>query len=185
MVVREPLTGALKDLVYNDVQYVHRALEYADGSAEQFYKGFDLGWYPIVTNLDVRRRLTDTVVWDVITRAEEDRPTQVELYVIKAEAGAGKTVFLRRVAWDAATQSDALCLFARPLRAPSFEAIRELQRVTGERIFLFVDAAANNVALIAELIKKAHQHDFPLTILTAERANEWNMLCSESALRQR
>ncbi len=177
--VNEPLAGPIKDLLYHDVQYVHPALEYDEGTPERFYKGFDLGWYPIRSGLDVRRRLTDTVLWDVITRLEEDRPTRTELYVVKAEAGAGKTVFLRRVAWEAATQSEALCLFVRPSGYPRFEALRELHRVTGERIFLFVDSAADNVGLISGLLEEARRRDVPLTVITAERVNEWNMSCDD------
>jgi len=177
--VNEPLAGPIKDLLYHDAQYVHPALEYDEGTPERFYKGFDLGWYPVRSGLDVRRRLTDTVLYDVIARPEEDRPTRAELYVVKAEAGAGKTVFLRRVAWEAATQSEALCLFVRPSGSPRFEALRELQRVTGERIFLFVDSAADNVALISGLLECARRFDVPLTLITAERVNEWNMSCDD------
>jgi len=60
-----------------------------------FLSGFDLGWYPINANLDVRRNLTDVVLNDVILRPEEDRPSMTDLYLVKAEAGAGKSVFLR------------------------------------------------------------------------------------------
>jgi len=179
--VNEPLAGPIKDLLYHDVQYVHPALEYDEGTPERFYKGFDLSWYPVRSGLDVRRRLTDTVLWDVVTRPEEDRPTQTELYVVKAEAGAGKTVFLRRVAWEAATQSEALCLFVRPSGSPRFEALRELHRVTGERLFLFVDSAADNVAMISGLLEDARRLDVPLTVITAERVNEWNVSCEDIA----
>lgn len=179
--VNEALAGPIKDLLYHDVQYVHPALEYDEGSPERFYKGFDIGWYPVRSGLDVRRRLTDTMLWDVVTRPEEDRPTQAELYVVKAEAGSGKTVFLRRVAWEAATQSEALCLFARPSGSPRFEALQELHRVTGERIFLFVDSAADNVALISGLLECARRFHVPLTLITAERVNEWNVSCDDIA----
>ncbi len=177
--VNEPLVGPIKDLLYHDAQYVHPALEYEEGTPERFYKGFDLGWYPIRSGLDVRRRLTDTVLWSVVARAEGDRPTRAELYVVKAEAGAGKTVFLRRVAWEAATQSEALCLFVRPSGSPRFEALRELHRVTGERVFLFVDSAADNVTLISGLLENARRFDVPLTVITAERVNEWNVSCED------
>lgn len=177
--VNEPLAGPIKDLLYHDAQYVHPALEYEKDGPERFYKGFDLGWYPIQSGLDVRRRLTDTVLYDVVARPEEDRPTQAELYVVKAEAGAGKTVFLRRVAWEAATQSESLCLFTRPAGSPRFEALQELHRVTGERIFLFVDSAADNVALISGLLECSRRFDVPLTLITAERVNEWNMSCDD------
>lgn len=178
-VVYEPLGDSIKDLLFHDVQYIHSGLESEEGSPKRFYKGFDLGWYPILNGLDVKRRLAETVLWDVIMRPEKDRPVISELYVIKAEAGAGKTVFLRRLAWEAATQGEVLCLFARHSCAPHFEAIRELYRVTNERIFLFIDLAADNTSLIANMIEEARRFHVPLTIITAERVNEWNMFCED------
>ena len=175
------IPGPIRDLLYHDAQYVHPTLEQEAGDPKRFYKGFDLGWYPLLSGLDVRRRLTDTVLWDVVTRPEEDRPTKAELYVVKAEAGAGKSIFLKRVAWEAATQSEALCLFVRPSGSPRFEALHELHRVTRERIFLFIDSAADNVSLISGLLENARRVDVPLTIITAERVNEWNISCDDIA----
>jgi tetratricopeptide (TPR) repeat protein/cold shock CspA family protein len=178
-VVNEPFAGPIADLLHNDAQYVHDSLEFEQSNPKRFYKGFDLGWYPIVEELDVRRRLTDTVLYDIIARPEGDRPTRTELYLIKAEAGAGKSVFLRRLAWDAATDADALCIFVNSSGHPRFEGILELHRVTKERIFLFIDSAADNVVLIARFIEEARRNDVPLTLITAERVNEWNMFCNE------
>jgi tetratricopeptide (TPR) repeat protein/cold shock CspA family protein len=179
--VSEPLGGVVKDLLEHDVQYIYPEIESKQGTPKLFYRGFDLEWYPIVNDLDVRRRLTDTVLFDIIIRPEEDRPTKAELYLIKAEAGAGKSIFLRRVAWEAATQTEALCLFSRPFGIPGFNAIHELYKLTKERIFLFIDAAADNVSTIFNLIEGARKQEVPLTIITAERINEWNMSCNDIA----
>jgi tetratricopeptide (TPR) repeat protein len=176
-VVNEEVGGVLKTFLENDVEYVHGSISIPDGKAQAFYKGFDFGWYPVLTGLDVRRRLTDTLLNDVVIRAEEDRPTPTELYLVKAEAGAGKSVFLRRLAWEAAKDADALCLYARPYGALRFEPVKELHRVTQQRIFLFVDNAADRAQAIAQLMAEARRTRLPLTIFTAERVNVWNMSC--------
>lgn len=72
-----------------------------------------------------------------------------------------------------------MCIFTRPSGTPRFEAIRELRRITRDRIFLFIDSAADNVYLISRLIQEARRDDVPLTVITAERVNEWNMFCRE------
>ncbi|MEM1393886.1 MAG: SIR2 family protein [Cyanobacteria bacterium P01_C01_bin.38] len=174
----EPVIGSVKDLLTHDVEYVHDAIETQESNPKQFYRGFDLGWYPIIKGFDVRRRLTDTVLCDVILKPESDRSTLSELYLIKAEAGAGKTIFIRRVAWEAATQADVICLFMHPFSTIIFDAIRELYRLTNERIFIFIDTAADNITLILKLLEDARQFDVPITIVTAERLNEWNMSCN-------
>lgn len=178
-VTRERMPPVVNDMLENDAQYIHENLEPGPGSANRFYKGFDLGWYPILNGLDVQRDTTEGVLWDAIARREEDRPTTTELYVVKGEAGAGKTVILRRLAWRAATESDSLCLFALPLTTPSSEAIRELYRVTQNRIFLFVDTVTDNVSNVRELIQGARRYDIPLTIVATARINEWNVLCTD------
>jgi cold shock CspA family protein len=176
-VKNEPVVGSLKDLLIHDVEYIHESIETQEGNPKQFYKGFELGWYPIIKDFDVRRRLTDTVLYDVILKPESDRLTLSELYVIKAEAGAGKTIFLRRLAWESATQANVVCLFMQPLSTINFEALRELYRLVNERIFVFIDAAADNVSLILKLLEESRYFEIKLTIVTAERLNEWNMSC--------
>ncbi|MHB8473276.1 MAG: P-loop NTPase [Gammaproteobacteria bacterium] len=171
--------GAISDLLEHDVEYVHSAITSKDGSAPQFYKGFDLEWYPILNNLDVKRRLTETILEDVVIRSEDDRSATADLYVIKAEAGAGKSVFLKRLAWEANKQAGALCLVARKSATPSFEAIAELSRLTNERLFIFIDNAAENVGLISSLIRHGRKSELRLTIITVARVNEWNMECEE------
>ncbi|MCA6533902.1 MAG: SIR2 family protein, partial [Pseudanabaena sp. M135S2SP2A07QC] len=180
-VKNEPIVGSLKDLLTHDVEYVHDAIVTVESDPKQFYKGFNLEWYPIIRGFDVRRRLTDTVLYDVILRPDSDRPTLSELYVIKSEAGSGKTIFLRRLAWESATQANVICLFMKTASNINFEAIRELYRLANERIFVFVDAAADNIYLILLLLEEARRFEVPLTIITAARANEWNMSCDRLA----
>lgn len=172
---------SISDLLEHDAEYVHTTISSKDGSAEMFYKGFDLGWYPIINNLDVKRRLIDTILDDVVLRSEEDRASKADLYVIKAEAGAGKSVFLRRLSWDSNALVNALCLFVMKDATPRFEAIQEISRLSNERVFLFIDDAADNTSLISSLIQQARKTETRLTIITASRINEWNMECEELA----
>ncbi len=173
--VAEDITTALQQFLSVDVDYVHEGLPVEIVRAEKFYQGFGLGWAPILGELDVRRRLTDTLLNDVIIRPEEDRPTTVEFYLIKAEAGAGKSVLLRRVAWEAARDADSLCLFAKDYGHIDYDSIRETHRLTQQRIFLFVDNAVDNSYLIRDLIENAKRDKIPLTVISAVRSNEWNM----------
>ena len=173
-----PNVAAMLD---NDVEFVHGGLPPGDGTPQAFYRGFGLGWYPIHSDLDVRRRLTDTLLTDVIIRPEEDRPSVAELYMIAAAAGAGKSVLLRRLAWEASTEADVLSLYVRPFGNPSPDELSELYRLTGRRIFLHWDDAASNVADLFRLISYAKQKEVPITVISAERINEWNMSCDSLA----
>lgn len=175
--VDEDVSSILEDFLANDVEYIHESIAAPVGSAAAFYRGFELGWYPIVNSLDVRRRLVDAILNDVVIRAEEDRPAPTELYAIKAEAGAGKTILLRRLAWDAANVADCLCLYLREFGTLRYEGIKELFRVTQQRIFLFVDGAAEHSTALASLVTNAQRDRLQLTVFTAERMNNWHNGC--------
>lgn len=114
---------------------------------------------------------------EVILRDEDDRPSKTDFYLIKAAAGAGKTVALKRLAWEAATQADALCLYLRTYGSVDYDALSEIYRLTKERLFLFVDNAADNVLQLDSLLRQAKHDSLPITVLTAERNNEWNVAC--------
>lgn len=174
-IVDEEVSSLLEDFLANDVEYVHESISVLAGSPAAFYRGFDLGWYPIVNALDVRRRLVDLILNDVVIRAEEDRPSPTELYIIKAEAGAGKTILLRRLAWDAANSADCLCLYLRDFGTLRYEGIKELYRVTQQRIFLFVDGAIEHSMALATLVANSQRDRLQLTVFTSERMNVWNM----------
>ena len=176
-IVRDKPSPALLEFLGNDVEYVHDGLVLSDGDPSKFYSGFGLGWYPILRNLDVRRRLIDQILEEVILRPEADRPSQSEFYVIKAEAGAGKTILLRRIAWEAATKAGVLCLYSRGTNSPSFEALKELNEATGERIFYFTDNAADHVGIIRGILEFARARKLRVTVITTERTNEWNISC--------
>lgn len=169
---------SLLETLSDDLDYVHEGLTVPQGSPPQFYRGFDLGWYPIITNLDVRRSLVDRFIEDVVLKLENDRNGFVELFLIKAEAGAGKSVLMRRIAWEAATKVGSLCLWSNA-SSLEFGPLRELAEKTHERIFLFVDDAANALPQIRGLIELARKQEIALTIVTAERINVWNTSCSD------
>ncbi|MFH1934123.1 MAG: SIR2 family protein [Pseudomonadota bacterium] len=177
-VVKEKPSHSLLEFLANDFEYVHEGVVSEEGDPSRFYSGFGLGWYPILQNLDVRRGLTNKLLEDIILRPEEDRPSKVELYVVKAEAGAGKSVLLRRLAWEATNSAGVVCLRSRgTTHLPSLEALRELSEAIGDRIFLFLDNAADYLSVIRELLDFARSKKLRLTLITAERVNEWNVRC--------
>lgn len=168
---------ALLSFLGSSFAYVNEGVAVPEGDPKQFYRGAGQGWFPIVRGLDVRRRLTSEILDDVVLRPEDDRPATVELYAILAEAGAGKSVLLRRLAWESATHAGALCLFFDDAVPESLEPLRELCDATGERVFVFIDNAAHTTTLIRDVLRFGRQRNLKLTIVTAERMNEWNVSC--------
>lgn len=176
-VTTTPLSRALRESLEYDWEYVHAGMAIQSGTARQFYSGFGLGWYPIQAQLDVRRSLGQRLIEDVFLRPEQDRPSPVELYLVKGEAGSGKSVLLRRVAWNAATDGGAIVLYAKQGRLPQFGALRELAASVGERLFVFVESPSGDPGSLAELLGDARRAGLRLTVVVAERTNEWNIRC--------
>lgn len=83
------------------------------------------------------------------------------------------------LAWEASTEADTLCLFTYKQGIPNFDTLQEIHRSTSERIFLFIDEASDNTSLISSLLIESRKVKLPLTILTAERTNEWNVNCED------
>ncbi len=161
----------------DDVEYVRVPMPTTSLDARDFYRGFPGGWSAIEQGLDVRRKLGETILSDVMLGDYSG----AQLHVVKGEAGAGKSVLLRRIAWDAGTEFGKLCLFVRPHGRLSFDSIREIVQVTKERVHLFVDRASERVRELRDVIERSKRADLEVTIVTAERYSEWNMSCESLA----
>ena len=177
-VVRNPgLSSKCLEFLENDVDFVHSGMPIEDIAPKLFYRGFNPRWAAVERNLDVRRDLEDRVLLNAVLGSEVDYGCH--LYIIKGHAGSGKSVFLQRVAWEAALQHQRLCLYLRPHGQPSFDPIRELSKVIDERIYLFVDDIDEHVNQAQSVIDQARKASVKLTIIGATRTNEWNMSCEE------
>ena len=171
------LSEDAREYLDSGADFVHSAMNVGGVQPPDFYRGINPDWAAIEQDLDVRRRLVDTLLYDVILTDEGDRQSRVELFVVRAEAGAGKTICLQRVAWEAATEAGRLCLFVGRLGYLNFDALAEIAELSDTRLFLFVDNAAENVAAIDQFIRRARRDELPITIVSAERQNEWNIYC--------
>lgn len=162
------------EFLENDVDYVHSALPAPNTDPKAFYKGYFTNWDPIIRNLDVNRSIKDGIISEVFLIDEE--PGQ-RLYVIKGHAGSGKSVLLKRLAWEASVSFGMFCIFLKPNSHISYEPLYELYSFVKRRIFLFIDQASKNLSSIERVLDKAQKDNIPITILTSERINVWNIEC--------
>jgi hypothetical protein len=157
------------------VEYVNAVTSTALAAPDKFYKGVNQGWSAIEQKFDVRRHLSDTILADHFLISDAEHRKEMELILIKGHAGSGKTVLLRRIAWDAAHDYDYICLYLKPYGTINTLALQELISHCKERIFLFIDDAAERVHEILSLAKSIGPEGKFLTILISERTNEWNV----------
>jgi tetratricopeptide (TPR) repeat protein len=161
-----------------DAMHVHSGLAAPRQDAGKFYRGYDNGWGCILQNLDARRSFSDSVLVDGVLVAEENRRT-TELFMLKGPAGNGKSVSLKRIAWEASVTYEQLALYPNSPAGLRIEPLAEIHRLTGKRIFLFVDRVALVRNELRDLLQASRARSVPLSVIGAERDNEWNIYCEQ------
>lgn len=174
---RQKLSSSALAFVTNDVNYLCPGYRTEKANPVAFYKGADYGWASICAELDIRRSITDTILSDIVLCEEIDRPQSCDFYVVKGYAGAGKTILLKRLAWDAANTYEKIVLYYLSDSKIVLDPIEELLELIDERIFLFIDRAASCNDDLERFVKVARKRKLKITIITAERTNEWNNDC--------
>jgi len=170
--------SSVANYLATDATHVHSALIGPRQDPTKFYHGYDNGWGCILQNLDTRRTFSDSVLVDAVLLSEENR-RMVELFMLKGPAGNGKTVSLKRIAWEAGVTYDQLVLYPNSPAGLRIEPLAEIYRLTGKRIFLFVDRVALVRNELRELLQASRARSIPLSVIGAERDNEWNIYCEQ------
>jgi len=102
-------SDAVRGSLTKDLTLVHASMSFAEQTAERFYSGYDTGWGGILNRFDARRKVTDDLLFKALLVNEA--PTEPVFFLLRGPAGAGKTIALKRAAFDAATANKALVLW--------------------------------------------------------------------------
>jgi hypothetical protein len=154
-IAKATLTRATLQFLEADAEYVSLGskTEYID--PQNFYHGVNKGFSAIEQELDVRRKLADTILADQFLTDGASNPSDaLEIVLLKAHAGAGKTVMMRRMAWDAARLYGRICLYVHRQGIINTTALQELIGFCQQRIFLFVDDAADRIRELQSVVRR-------------------------------
>ncbi len=163
----------LRNYLSSGAEHVFSDTTSPTSSASKFFNGFDLGWYPIEEELDVSRLVTQSILQEQV--AVTGRLSGPRLIVLKAHAGAGKSVALRRIAWDAAKRLSKLVLYVPSTGYVNIQAVQELLELAKEPVFLIVDDITLVSDSVLDLISAAKRGKNPLVVIGGARFNEWNV----------
>jgi len=167
----------LIDFMTNQVDWVNAETPISETDPAEFFKGVDQGWDPVAQNVAISRNLQRHINERAIEKTEADGEEKSGFYLIKGEAGSGKTVLLRQIAWDLGTSPLGISLWVKPGCFADIDIIEEIVEKTGEHVYLFWDNAAINSIELNRFIQKLKKKDLAVTVFTAERYNEWNTRC--------
>ena len=168
----------LKNYLSTDVEHIYSGLTAPRQDPKEFYRGYDEGFGCILQNLDAKRTLSDSVLVDAILLSEESRRV-AELFMLKGPGGNGKTVILKRLAWESGVTYAQLSLYPTNAAALYVEPLAEIHRLTGKRIFLFVDHVSIVRSELYNLLRASRRQSIPLTVIGTETDSEWNTYCEQ------
>lgn len=167
---------AVRTSLAKDLVLVHSTMGAAEQTAARFYSGYDTGFGAILNRLDARRKVTDDLLFKALLELE--LPTAPHLFVLRGPGGAGKTIALKRAAFDAATANGALVLWLQEsgqLRTDVFLEIADLVR---RPIYLFVDQVSLHVEKLMPFLKTMKARNIPIVVIGAERESDWATYCA-------
>ncbi|MCD4722466.1 MAG: hypothetical protein K8S13_21800, partial [Desulfobacula sp.] len=124
--------------------------------------------------LDVEKHEKNRILTQLILEERYQKENRSFLFIIKGYAGSGKSVLLKRLAWDASVEFDQFCIFIKNDTSLRYEPIIELFNYVKQRIYIFIDNALENEKGIISLIEKVEKNKIPVTIIASERTNNWN-----------
>lgn len=174
----EPSENLIR-FITDHAEYISERTTYITNLPEEFFRGADQGWFPIAETICVIRSISKQICQVAIEKPEEERKSSAELFVIKGEAGSGKTVLLRQIAWNSRELGIGIFIWIKSGAAIDLDVIAEIHNQTKERVFLMWDDAARNSQEISKAYSTAKQRNLKVTIITSERFSEWNIRCEE------
>lgn len=167
----------LRSSFSKDLTFVHASMAFSEQTPQQFYAGYDTGWGGILNRFDARRKVTDDLLFKALL--ENEQPTDPVFFLLRGPAGAGKTIALKRAAFDAATASKALVLWLEESGQLRADVLIELHELVKRPIYLFVDQIALQIRKLVPFMRTMKARRIPLVLIGAEREADWNTYCGE------
>jgi tetratricopeptide (TPR) repeat protein len=168
-------SDALRASFTKDIALIHSSIAFQEQTAERFYSGYDTGWGGIINRYDANRKVTGDLLFKAL--AENETPDGPVLIVLRGPAGAGKTIALKRAAFDAAIVSEALVIWFEDVGQLRPDIFSEIAELTRKIIYLFVDQVAIHVDKLSIFLRAAKVKRLPIVIVGAEREADWTTYC--------
>ena len=172
---KEGLSQRLINFLESDVEFIHKNLKYDDVSAKAFYSGYNSGFGPIVEEMDLRRNMLDSILSEAVLEEERNFKERQRVVIIKGHAGSGKSVLLRRLAWESAVEFEKLSFYVQDFAALDYYPLLDIYKKSGERLFLFVDRCSLYCEQLINILDRAKEDNLPITIVGTDRHYSWNI----------
>lgn len=170
----------LKRYLDEELEHVRPAMATRGVTPKSFYAGADADWPVFQQDLDFKRRISDDLIVECVLEGRSKRHPSIAL--IKGHAGSGKTIVLKRFAWDAAKDFDGRVLYLKEGGVVRPLLICEIAELAQEQIVIVIDEALKHLPDISKLYKEAAAKGLDIRIVLAARTNEWNTISADNEL---
>ena len=165
---------ALLRYIKEELQLVYKGMPTEHTVATDFYQGLSDSWGWLPSEFDIPRVITDELIFEW---NESRKPTAsvTSLILLQGYAGSGKSVVLRRAAWNVAHFDDTPVFFLCDGGTLRIDEIHELFDLLGEQVTIFVDDLVAYAGEVRSLLRHARKQSLNICIIGAARTNEWNV----------
>lgn len=170
------ISSELNTYLSMELEHIYPGLTTKGISPIDFYKGLDIDWGGIQQELDIKRRVGDTIIMDAVIESDLNG---VNTFLLKGYAGSGKTVLLKRIAWYTANELESTVVRLRDGAMLRPSLIKELALKCDRRLILIIDDAISHVDEMLKLYRAFEYESADISIITSARNNEWNRFGSE------
>lgn len=147
-------------------------VSYPHVKSNSFYRGNEPSWAEVKYNLDARRDLLEDLLqafseWHQIPR--------MALWVITGRAGDGKSMLLKRFAFEAALKIGETVLFSKSKADLDPQIIIDLYRKIKSPLVIFIDNTTDRIAKVNRLISFIKNEKAKILIVGTSRSSDWNL----------
>lgn len=144
---------------------------------DYLFKPSELNWEPYRQKLDFPRCITNLIMEKIEDSLSSDNSG---ILFLTGEAGVGKTIVMRRLAYDCADKGYLSLWIKRSIGYQEFfswsSIVRKINesisKVTGTKVVLFLDGALNRFDHIDELIQALESESLKWCLVTCRRKTE-------------
>ncbi len=159
----------------NEIRFLSAGMKITDVDPKKFYAGFDQSWGNIARDFDIQRRVSSQILEYIGSGKDE----MTQLAVIHGPAGYGKSIALMRAAWELSVSFGEFVVWLDDDSKLRPDVLKEIFNLSGKRIYVFIDRSGLNCLKIEEILALSRAERIPVTIVSAERRNEWSIYCQK------
>lgn len=162
----------IKQLVYSEMNDEVR-IESENYNNEIFYRGNSHGFGWIAKNLDFQRSIERTLEVELFENFEISNQL-FNFLIINGYAGSGKSVLLKRLAWNGVSKFNSNCFYLKEGATLNTKLIFELIKLIKDPIIIFIDDILEYQVEVLEIKNFSIKDCSKIFIIGTSRSNEWN-----------